>query len=116
MMAKQTNRESRRKFLKAVPAAVAGAVAAKTYAQQAGATGPVKPATIEAAETIMGMDFHPEDETALANNLNNRLRIFQQLRQTDVPLDTELATIFKPSLPGKEPKGPATPGAAVKFT
>src|SRR5262245_27020629 len=65
--------KSRRKFLSAVPAAVAGAVAAKAYAQQGGpAAGPVKPATIEAAESIMGLDFHPEDEAALANNLNNR--------------------------------------------
>ncbi len=76
----------------------------------------MKPDTIEAAESIMGLDFHPEDETAIANDLNNRLRVFQQLRQTAIPWDTELATIFKPSLPGKEPKGPATPGAAVRYT
>jgi len=99
-----------------VPAAVAGAVAAKAYAQQGPATGPIKPDTIEAAESIMGLDFHPEDETAIARDLNNRLRTFQQLRQTSIPWDTELATIFKPSLPGKEPKGPATPGAAVRYS
>ena len=112
---RSTNRESRRKFLRAVPAAVAGAVAAKAYAQGP-SVGPVKPGTIEAAETIMGLDFHPEDETALSNSLNNRLRTFQQLRQTNVPLDTELATIFKPSLPGKEPKGAATPGAPLRYS
>ncbi len=39
-MSQKTNRESRRKFLRAVPAAVAGAVAAKAYAQQGNATGP----------------------------------------------------------------------------
>jgi hypothetical protein len=115
-MRKATNRESRRKFLRVVPAAVAGAVAAKAYAQQGPATGPIKPDTIEAAESIMGLDFHPEDETAIARDLNNRLRTFQQLRQTAIPWDTELATIFKPSLPGKEPKGPATPGAAVRYS
>src|SRR6185503_3338737 len=116
-MAKTPNTESRRKFLKAVPAAVAGAVAAKAYAQQGGpAVGPVKPDTIEAAESIMGIDFHAEDEAALAQDLNNRLRIFQQLRSSSIPMDTELATIFKPALPGKEPKGPATPGAAMKYT
>ena len=32
-MGRQTNGESRRKFLKVVPTAVAGAVAAKAYAQ-----------------------------------------------------------------------------------
>ena len=33
MSREPSNRQSRRKFLKAVPAAVAGAVAAKAYAQ-----------------------------------------------------------------------------------
>ena len=103
-MSRDTNRQSRRKFLTAVPAAVAGAVAAKTYAQGGQPTGPVKPATIEAAETIMGLDFHADEEAALANGINKRLRSFQQLRQTDVPFDTEVAVVFKPALPGKEPK------------
>ncbi len=53
-------RRSRRKFLTAVPAAVAGAVAAKAYAQGQGQlpSGPVKASTIEAAEAITGVDFH----------------------------------------------------------
>lgn len=112
----KTTRQSRRKFLSAVPAAVAGAVAAKTYAQGQQAAGPIKPATIEAAESIMGLDFHPDEEAALANALNARLRAFQQLRQSQVPFDTEVAVVFKPALPGKEPKGPATPGAAIKYS
>jgi len=114
-MSRKTSRQSRRTFLAAVPAAVAGAVAARTYAQGQPATGPIKAATIESAETIMGLDFHPDEEAAMAASLNNRLRTFQQLRQTDVPLDTEVAVVFKPALPGKEPKGPATPGAAIKY-
>ena len=111
-MSRHTHRQSRRKFLTAVPAAVAGAVTARTYAQGQPTPGPVKPATIEAAESIMGLDFHTDEETALANGVNNRLRVFQQLRQSDVPFDTEVAVVFKPALPGKEPKGPATPGAS----
>jgi Asp-tRNA(Asn)/Glu-tRNA(Gln) amidotransferase A subunit family amidase len=114
-MSRKTSRQSRRTFLAAVPAAVAGAVAARTYAQGQPAAGPIKTATIESAETIMGLDFHPDEEAAMAASLNNRLRTFQQLRQTDVPLDTEVAVVFKPALPGKEPKGPATPGAAIKY-
>jgi Asp-tRNA(Asn)/Glu-tRNA(Gln) amidotransferase A subunit family amidase len=114
-MSQKPNHESRRKFLKTVPAVVAGAVGAKAYAQGQ-ATGPVKPATIEAAESIMGLDFHAEDETALANSLNNRLRTFQQLRQSQIPWDTELAVIFNPAIPGREPKGPATPNAAIRYT
>jgi hypothetical protein len=38
------------------------------------------------------------------------------MRAVAVPQDTELAIMFKPSLPGKEPKGPATPGAPIKYT
>jgi len=112
------NPESRRKFLKTVPAVVAGAVAAKAYAQGQGpqTAGPVKPETIEAAEAITGIDFHREDETAIANGLNNRLRTLQQLRQSEIPVETDPAIMFKPSLPGKEPKGPATPGAAIKYS
>ncbi|HEX5071214.1 MAG TPA: amidase [Vicinamibacterales bacterium] len=108
--------QSRRKFLATVPAAVAGAVAAKTYAQGQQPAGPIKPATIEAAESIMGLDFHADEEAALAGALNNRLRAFQQLRQSHVPFDTEVAVVFKPALPGKEPKGPATPGAPIKYS
>ena len=107
--------ESRRRFLKTVPAVVAGAVAGKAYAQGPGAqnSGPVKPETIEAAESIIGVDFHREDETAIANGLNNRLRTLQQLRQSEIPVETEPAIMFKPSLPGREPKGPATPLMAI---
>ena len=115
-MSRDSRRQSRRTFLTAVPAAVAGAVAAKTYAQGQPAAGAIKPSTIETAETIMGLDFHREDETAIADRLNARLRTFEQLRRTSVPMDTEVAVIFKPSLPGKEPKGPATPGAPIKYT
>ncbi len=111
------NSESRRKFLKTVPAVVAGAMVGKAYAQGQGPqnAGPVKPETVEAAEAITGVDFHREDETAIANGLNTRLRTFQQLRQSEIPVDTDPAIMFKPSLPGREPKGPATPGAAIKY-
>ncbi len=107
---------SRRKFLKTVPAVVAGAVAGKAYAQGQPAAGPVKSETVEAAEAIAGIDFHREDETAIANGLNNRLRNLQQLRQSEIPVETEPAIMFKPSLPGREPKGPATPGAPIRYS
>ena len=107
---------SRRKFLKTVPAAVAGAVGAKVAAQGTPAAGPIKPGTIDAAEAIAGLDLHQDEEAAIAGGLNNRLRTFQQLRNTNVPLDTELAVLFTPVLPGKPPKGPATPHAALRYT
>ena len=109
-------RRSRRKFLTAVPAAVAGAVAGKVYAQGQPTSGPVKAATVQAAETITGVDFHGADETAIANGLNQRLRTIQQLRQSDVPIDTEPAILFSPVVPGRAPKGPATPNAPLRYT
>jgi len=113
-MSQDTNRESRRKFLKTVPAAVAGAVATSAYAQGQQNVGPVKAETVNAAETIAGVNLHSTDEAAVANGLNNRLRTIQALRESNIPFDTDPAHIFKPSLPGKEPKGAATPGATIR--
>src|SRR5688500_16035482 len=107
---------SRRRFLKTVPVAVAGAVGAKVAAQGTPAAGPIRPGTIDAAEAIAGLDLHQDEEAAIAGGLNNRLRTFQQLRNTNIPLDTELAVLFTPVLPGKAPKGPATPHAGLRYT
>ena len=110
-------RESRRKFLKAVPAAMAGAVGAKVLAQAPPPNaGPVNVEAIECAEKLVGIDLHSDEETAIAGSLNNRLRTYQQLRQIAIGPEIDPAIMFKPSLPGKEPKGPATPGAAIRYT
>ena len=115
-MAKKTSSESRRKFLKAVPAAMAGAVGAKVLAQGPPApAGPVNAATVDAAEKIAGLEFFGAEEEAIARSLNQNLNTYQQLRSVVIPHDTEVALVFKPSLPGKTPKGPATPGRAVKY-
>jgi Asp-tRNA(Asn)/Glu-tRNA(Gln) amidotransferase A subunit family amidase len=112
-----SSKSSRRKFLKAVPTAVAGAVAARAYAQAPPqTTGPITADVIRAAETIDGVKFTSEEAAAAAQSANQNLAAFNRLRQIDIPQDTEPAYVFKPSLPGKEPKGPATPGAAVKYT
>jgi Asp-tRNA(Asn)/Glu-tRNA(Gln) amidotransferase A subunit family amidase len=107
--------KSRRTFLKAVPVAVAGAVATKAFAQQ-GAAGPVSRETVACAETIMGLDFHSADEEAIARTLNGNLSTYQQLRQLEIPHDTEVALTFRPYLPGEKPKGPATPGRVVRYS
>jgi Asp-tRNA(Asn)/Glu-tRNA(Gln) amidotransferase A subunit family amidase len=111
-------KSSRRKFLKVVPVAVAGAVASsKVLAQgRGGATGPVTPDIIRAAETLDGVKFTSEEEARIAASANNNLNEINRLRAIAIPQDTEPAYVFKPSLPGKEPKGPATPGAPVRFT
>lgn len=106
--------KSRRAFLKAVPAAMAGAVATKVYAQQ-GNAGPITSATVDCAETITGLDFHTDEEAAIARSLNGNLNTYQQLRQIDIPHETAVALDFRPYLPGEKPKGPATPGRAIRY-
>ena len=111
-MANKSSNESRRKFLKVVPAAVAGAVATKAFAQGPPQTaGPVTAETIKTAETLDGVQFTSEEEAAAARGANTNLANYTRMRAITVPQDTEPAYVFKPSLPGKEPKGPATPGA-----
>ncbi len=109
------NKKSRRAFLKAVPVAVVGAVATNTFAQQRGG-GPVTSATVDCAETITGLDFHDAEEDAIARSLNGNLSTYQQLREIDIPHDTSVALDFRPYLPGEKPKGPATPGRAIRYS
>jgi len=107
--------KTRRAFLKAVPLAVAGAVATKTLAQQT-AVGPISRETVDCAEALTGLDFHSAEEEAIARGLNANLSTYQQLRQIEIPHDTEVALTFRPYLPGEKPKGPATPGRIVRYT
>ena len=108
----------RRRFLKAVPAAVAGGLAMPALAQppaqeQARRIGKDM---LECGEKIFGVDFtDAEEEQALAG-VNRNLDSYEQLRAIDVPLDTEPAVTFRPYLPGKKPKPGATPGAKIKVT
>ena len=108
---------SRRSFLKVVPAAVAGAVGTKAWAQgRGGPAGPVNAEIVKAAEVLDGVKFTSEEEAAAASGANSNLNSFNRLRQTTIPQDTEPAYVFKPSLPGREPKGPATPGAVLRYS
>lgn len=109
---------SRRTFLATVPAAVAGAIATDAFAQQLATPQPAGPVTIDvlkAAETIDGVKFASEEEQAALSAVNNNLNAYQRLRDMKMPQDTEPAYVFKPALPGHEPKGPATPGAAIRY-
>jgi Asp-tRNA(Asn)/Glu-tRNA(Gln) amidotransferase A subunit family amidase len=110
--------ESRRKFLKTVPAAVAGVVATKAFAQQGpqAPSGPVTPEVIECAEKIPALDFHTDEEAAMANGLNRNITTYGRLRDIKIGPEIDPAIMFKPSLPGHEPKGPATPGAKIPYT
>ena len=109
-------KESRRKFLTAVPAAVAGAaMAGKVFAQGQAPTGPITAETIECAEKIPGLDFHSEEEAAMARGLNQNLATYSRLRAVKIGPEIDPALVFKPNLPGQEPKGPSTPGARITY-
>jgi Asp-tRNA(Asn)/Glu-tRNA(Gln) amidotransferase A subunit family amidase len=103
----------RRKFLRVVPAAVAGGFAAAPLAQQEQPRRITKD-TLECGEKIFGVDFTDAEEEQALNPVNNNLENYERLRQIDVPLDTEPAVTFRPYLPGKKPKPGATPGAPIK--
>jgi Asp-tRNA(Asn)/Glu-tRNA(Gln) amidotransferase A subunit family amidase len=107
----------RRRFLKAVPAAVAGGLALPALAQQAQEqTQRISKDTLECGEKIFGVDFSDAEETQALGGVNRNLDAFEQLRAIDVPLDTEPAITFRPYLPGKKPKPGATPGARIKVS
>jgi len=110
-------RSSRRRFLTAVPAAVTGAVASK------GGRESGHPANHRAGNRRYGQGsrsprrrhVHPRGSGGGGSRANANLNNYTP-PPLNIPQDTEPAYMFKPSLPGKEPKGPATPGAAIKYT
>jgi Asp-tRNA(Asn)/Glu-tRNA(Gln) amidotransferase A subunit family amidase len=116
---KQGRREGldhkRRRFLRAVPVAVAGGLVAPAIAQEQPARR-INKETLECGEKIFGVDFNDADEEQALTGVNRNLETYEQLREIRVPLDTEPAVTFRPYLPGKRPKGAATPNARIKVT
>lgn len=104
---------ARRKFLKAIPAAVAGGLALPALAEQAQDLR-ISKATLDCGEKIFGVDFTDAEEEQALRGVNRNLEAFEQLREIEIPADTEPAVIFRPYLPGRKPKPGATPGAAIE--
>jgi Asp-tRNA(Asn)/Glu-tRNA(Gln) amidotransferase A subunit family amidase len=107
------NNLGRRRFLGVVPAAVAGGLAIPAIAQQEQARR-INKETLECGEKIFGVDFTDAEEEQALTGVNRNLDTYDTLRQINVPLDTEPAVTFRPYLPGKKPKGGATPNAKIK--
>ncbi len=95
----------RRKFLKAVPAAVAGGLAVPALAQPPAQeqTRRISKDMLECGEKIFGVDFTDAEEEQALTGVNRNLDSYEQIRAIDVPLDTEPAVTFRPYLPGKSP-------------
>lgn len=112
----QKKATGRRRFLKTIPAAVAGGLAVPGLAQQGGQETPLRISreTLDCGEKIFGIDFTEAEEEAALRGVNRSLETFEELRKIDVPLDTEPAVTFRPYLPGKKPKPGATPGARLR--
>ena len=107
----------RRRFLKAIPAAVAGGLAATAAGARNQETPPrIAKETLDCAEKVFGIDFTEAQEEQALGGVNGRLGDFERLRRLDIPLDTEPAITFRAYLPGKKPKAGATPGARIKVS
>lgn len=106
-------RVARRRFLQVVPAAMVGSLAVPALAQQAQAPPRLDKATLDCAEKVFGIDFTDAEEEQMVRGVSRNLDTFEQLRQMDIPLDTEPAVTFRPYVPGKKPRPGATPGARI---
>jgi hypothetical protein len=111
-MKNSCQRVGRRRFIKALPTAVAAGVALPKLAAQQQKNTPLRfgKETIKCAEQVDGLQFTDAEEEMMLRNVNRNLENYEALRKIDIPLDTEPAIQFKPFLPGKEPKGRSTPG------
>lgn len=108
---------ARRRFLKTIPAAVAAGMAVPALAHQEGQPPQrINTETLDCAEKIFGVDFTPEEEQSALAGVNRNLSTYEQLRELEIPADTEPAVTFRPYLPGKQPRPGATPGAKIKVT
>jgi Asp-tRNA(Asn)/Glu-tRNA(Gln) amidotransferase A subunit family amidase len=109
---------ARRRFLKAVPAVVAGGLAAPALARQgqgeAQENQRISQETLDCAEKVLGVDFSDAEQQQALRGVNRNLDSFDTLRKLDISLDTEPAVTFRAYLPGKAPKRGATPGARIK--
>src|SRR5512135_2082490 len=99
-------RLARRRFLQAVPAAVAAGLAAPALARQAQQAPANKfgKDVLKCGEQIAGVTFTDAEEDMMLSGVNRNLSAFDALRKIDIPLDTEPAITFRPYLPGKRPK------------
>ena len=101
------DRTSRRKFLKAVPTAVAGAVAAKAYAQApAQNAGPVTSEIIRAAEMIDGVKFTSEEAAAAAQCGQQQPRRVQPAPADRHPAGHRARVHLQALVAGQGTKGP----------
>jgi hypothetical protein len=82
---------------------VAGGLAAPSLSGQETPAPRIAKQTLDCAEKIFGIDFTDAEEEQALGGVNRNLASFEQLRKTEIPLDTEPAIAFRPYLPGRKP-------------
>ncbi len=110
------NRIDRRRFIQAVPAAVAATVAVPAVLKgQRGGGAPPRfgKETLKCAEEIDGVHFTDAEEEMAAASVSRNLDSYEELRKLTVPLDTEPAVTFRPYMPGKQPAGKSNRAAKI---
>jgi Asp-tRNA(Asn)/Glu-tRNA(Gln) amidotransferase A subunit family amidase len=108
----------RRRFIKAVPAAVAATVALPSLARaQRGGGAPPKfgKDVLKCAEQIDGLHFTDAEEELAAAGASRNLDSYEELRKLNIPLDTEPAMTFRPYR-GQTRSSGLTPESASKST
>ncbi len=110
-MKKTALQMGRRRFIRAVPAAVAATMALPAAGRaQRGGGAPAKfgKDVLKCAEQIDGLSFTDAEEELAVGGASRNLDSYEELRKLTVPLDTEPAITFRPYLPGKRPAGHST--------
>ena len=117
----QAKAVDRRTFVKLVPALGAAALAtphlniASALAQSPSPSPTAMPSPtptpaplrvtkdmLRQAEKLIGIELSDAQEAMALQNVSTNLDRYEVLRQIDVPLDTEPATLFHPALPGRK--------------
>jgi Asp-tRNA(Asn)/Glu-tRNA(Gln) amidotransferase A subunit family amidase len=115
-MPKSRNSIGRRRFIKAVPAAVAATVAlpAIVEGQRGGGAPPhFGKDALKCAEQLDGLNFTDAEDEMAAASVSRNLDSYEELRKLAVPLDTEPAITFRPYMPGRQPTGKSSRGAKI---
>jgi len=116
---------NRRELLELAPAIATrlvteAGIAPPARAQGRGADVPMRITKdqLKSSLEILGLDFTEEQRDMMLPGVDRALGGYEGLRKIGVPLDTEPAFHFRPSLPGKEPKPRAsrfTPSHSAKL-
>ena len=116
-MKKTVQQMGRRRFIRAVPAAVAATVSlpAMVRAQRGGAPPKFGKDALKCAEQIDGLHFTDAEEELAVAGVSRNLDSYEELRKLDVPLDTEPAMTFRPYR-GQTRTAGLTPDSANKST